>query len=131
MPKLILANEGMSLEIPAGTNLRQALLARGINVYPPMRRFLNCHGLGLCGTCKVEVSDPRAVEPAAKTRAEKKHTFDVPDWSKIRLSCQCKVAGDMIVKTSPRLPLAWYKYPTYQHLLEQPGQLEAPPPVAK
>lgn len=116
MPKLIFKNEGVTFEVPAGTNLRQAALAHGINVYPPMRRYLNCHGFGLCGTCKVAVSDSAALEPVTKTKAEKKKTFDTPEWSKIRLACQCRVAGDLLITTNPRLPLGWYSYPSYQHL---------------
>lgn len=126
MPKVIFPNEGMSIEVPAGTNLRQAALSRGINLYPPLRRFLNCHGLGFCGTCKVEVSDCKALDPVDKTRAEKKHTFHTPDWSKIRLACQCKVQGDLIVRTYPRLPLAWYRYPAYSHLREQASTIPEP-----
>ena len=116
MPKLIFPNEGVTFEVAAGTNLRQAALAQGINIYPPLCRLLNCRGHGLCGTCKVEVSDPNALEPASKTKSEKRHTFDVPEWSKIRLACQVRVAKDLVVKTHPRLPLGWYAYPTYEHL---------------
>jgi ferredoxin len=119
MPKLIFHNEDLAFEVKEGTNLRKAALEHGINLYPPMQRLLNCHGHGLCGTCKVQISDPGAVSPRAKTKAEKRKTFDAPLWEKIRLACQTRVVGDLVVTTYPRLPIAWYNFPTYQHLRSQ------------
>jgi ferredoxin len=55
MPKVVIANEKREIEVPEGTNLRVALREAGVPVYRGMHRLLNCHGLGLCGTCYVIV----------------------------------------------------------------------------
>src|SRR5688572_16776953 len=55
MPKVVIANEKREIEVPEGANLRDALRGAGVQVYKGMHRFLNCHGLGLCGTCTVLV----------------------------------------------------------------------------
>ena len=56
MPKIIVLNEQKKeIEIPAGTNLRQALRDSDVQVYKGIFKYLNCRGLGLCGTCSVLV----------------------------------------------------------------------------
>src|SRR5262245_44558530 len=55
MPKVVVANEKKEVEVPEGGNLRKELRKAGLPVYRGLDRFLNCRGLGLCGTCKVLV----------------------------------------------------------------------------
>ncbi len=38
-----------------GQNLRDALLKAGLTPYVGKNGFLNCKGMGICGTCKVLV----------------------------------------------------------------------------
>jgi len=57
----------LRLEIPRGSNLRKALLEAGLPLYNGSAAWLNCRGLGSCGTCavrKVEGSwnDPQGIE---------------------------------------------------------------------
>src|SRR6516162_5569132 len=55
MPKVTFVNEKTEIEVPIGSNLRQEARKAGIEVYKGIERYLNCRGLGLCGTCKVLV----------------------------------------------------------------------------
>src|SRR5262249_4637770 len=55
MPKVTFVNEKREIEVPEGSNLRQEARKAGIEVYKGIERYLNCRGLGLCGTCKVLV----------------------------------------------------------------------------
>src|SRR5437764_273303 len=53
MPKVtfISGKEKKEVEVPEGANLREEAMKAGLPVYRGLHRFLNCHGLGLCGTC--------------------------------------------------------------------------------
>src|SRR5690242_9435444 len=55
MPKVNFVNEKKEIEVPAGSNLRQEARKAGIELYKGLDRYLNCRGLGLCGTCRVLV----------------------------------------------------------------------------
>jgi ferredoxin len=45
--------EATNLVVPYGTVLRNVLLANALSPYRETNRILNCHGLGICGTCQV------------------------------------------------------------------------------
>ena len=55
MPKVNFVSEKKEIEVPAGSNLRQEAKMAGIELYNGMDHYLNCRGLGLCGTCRVLV----------------------------------------------------------------------------
>ncbi|HEV3080754.1 MAG TPA: 2Fe-2S iron-sulfur cluster-binding protein, partial [Gemmataceae bacterium] len=55
MPKVVFVKEKKELEVVDGANLRQEARKAGIELYQGPDRFLNCRGLGLCGTCRVVV----------------------------------------------------------------------------
>src|SRR5438128_800846 len=58
IPKITVLNEQKKeIEVPAGTNLRIALRQADVQVYSSVDKYLNCRGLGLCGTCAVLVKD--------------------------------------------------------------------------
>ena len=57
MPKITILNEKKEIEVPQGANLRQALRGAGVEVYQGLDRYLNCRGLGACGTCRVLVKN--------------------------------------------------------------------------
>ncbi len=108
MPKVTVVNEKRELDVAAGANLRQALMAAGLEVYKGPARFLNCRGNGLCGTCRVLVTkgmenlSPRTtleaininVHPATMLAA-------IGHEDQLRLSCQVKVNGDCTLETRP------------------------------
>ncbi|MBL1174046.1 2Fe-2S iron-sulfur cluster-binding protein [Pantanalinema sp. GBBB05] len=87
--------QGKTFECDTGANLRQVLLQNGIDVYNGKAAVINCHGLGTCGTCAVQVegnvSDPswrettRLSLPPHQTNKQR------------RLACQTQVLGDLTV----------------------------------
>ncbi|PSB34484.1 2Fe-2S iron-sulfur cluster-binding protein [Stenomitos frigidus] len=87
--------EGKTFTCESGANLRQVMLDNGIDVYNGAASVINCHGLGTCGTCAVQVqgavSEPEWRE---KTRLSlPPHNLE----NGRRLSCQVKVLGDVTV----------------------------------
>jgi len=109
MPKITILNEQKKeLEVPAGTNLRLALREAGVQVYKSIDKYLNCRGLGMCGTCAVLVKDG-ADHLSKKTLREKFNFTFHPKTSfavighedEMRLSCQCCVEGDVAIEVRP------------------------------
>ncbi len=45
------------VDVSYGAVLREALLAHSLSPYREANRILNCHGLGICGTCQVIVKE--------------------------------------------------------------------------
>ena len=89
MPKVIVPQKNMSLEVEVGSNLMNALLAAGLPVAS------SCHGDGVCSMCRVRVS---GALPAPVT-----HELDSLHRNKCepdeRLSCQVVVNSDLTVRT--------------------------------
>ncbi len=79
------------LTVPAGANLRRALLDAGLSPYAALTRRANCGGRGLCATCGVrfEAGEPPPVHWHDKLAAN----FGYP-----RLSCQITVDRDMTIR---------------------------------
>ncbi len=105
MPVLTLVNEGKTIEVPAGTNLRKTLLNHGISPYIGKDKYLNCLGNGLCGTCRVEIVDGKGAPPMTpreEAALEGLTPFYVRRIPKnVRLSCRISIANDMAIKTRP------------------------------
>lgn len=124
MPKVKFINEETELEVPAGTNLRRLMLDNKIQLYPYLARLplANCHGHGMCGTCRVRVAPTSSV--TAKTAKQGLwRLFDHEEnalpgrdetW---RLACQTYVQGDCRVLSLPEEPEPWFRHPTYAKLL--------------
>src|SRR5229473_1045351 len=80
MPKVVFikGKDKQEVEVPEGAVLRDAAIKAGIQVnYFPLElgngfigRYLNCHGLGHCGTCKVLVKKGMENLSAKKMSAE-------------------------------------------------------------
>lgn len=120
MPTITFVNEKRELQVAEGANLRKEALAAGINLYPGLNGYgaavnkvLNCHGLGMCGTCRVNVTkgmentnDPTFMEKAVF----KFHPFDsmvfIGNEKTMRLACCMEVNGDVTVQTCPDVNLA-------------------------
>jgi ferredoxin len=109
MPKITILNEQKKeIEVPAGANLRLALREAGVQVYKSIDKYLNCRGLGLCGTCAVLVKEG-ADHLSKKTLREKFNFTFHPKTSfaiighedEMRLSCQCSVEGDVSIEVRP------------------------------
>ena len=120
MPKVTFVNEKQEIEVPAGANLREEARKAGIQLYKGPFRLLNCHGLGLCGTCRVLIT--KGIENTNKltTREYLKFktvvpTGGVPDpipplayvghEDTMRLACCTTIHGDIEVETGPEINL--------------------------
>ena len=87
--------QGKTIECESGANLRETLLKHGVDVYNGNATIINCHGLGTCGTCAVEVE-------GAVSEMEWRETarLSLPPHNlqkSRRLSCQVRVLGDVRV----------------------------------
>ncbi len=112
MPKVQFINEKKEIEVPAGANLRLAAMEAGIPIYKGLDRYLNCRGLGLCGTCRVHVT--QGMENLSPKTLRERINFNlhplgmfaaIGHENVIRLSCQVRVNGDCSVQTQP--PFNW------------------------
>jgi ferredoxin len=114
MPKIIVLNEQKKeIEVPAGANMRQALREAGVQVYRSIDKYLNCRGLGLCGTCAVLVK--KGMDNLSKKTVMEKVNFTLHPLGafkvighehEMRLSCQCAVEGDVEIEVRPAFNLS-------------------------
>ena len=113
MPKVTVVNEKnekKEIEVPAGANLRKELQRVAIEVYNGMERYLNCRGLGMCGTCKVLVkagtenlNAPTLVEKFNLNFHPLSMLARLGHEDELRLACQVTVNGDCTVEVTPAL----------------------------
>ena len=108
MAKITFVKEKKTIEVPAGTNLRKAALENGFQVYWGPHQILNCLGWGSCGSCKVmitkgqdNVSKPGLKERLRILAGPLLFFWRIGNEKSLRLSCQCKVNGDIEVETTP------------------------------
>ncbi|MGP1386508.1 MAG: 2Fe-2S iron-sulfur cluster-binding protein [Thainema sp.] len=88
--------QGKTITCDRNANLRQELLKAGIDLYNGQAKLINCHGIGSCGTCAVEI-EGEVSEPNWRDRARRSlppHTSE----RNLRLACQTQVLGDVTVK---------------------------------
>lgn len=122
MPLVKFTKENKEIEVPYGANLRQEAIKAGINVHQGingfgagLNKFMNCHGLGQCGTCRVRIT--KGMENTNKMGLIEKVRFynPLPDplpcmafvgnEKTMRLACRVRVQGDLEVETGPQLNL--------------------------
>ncbi len=118
MPKITIVNEKREIDVAAGTVLRRALLDAGIETHAVLGpafglldkpvKYLNCHGLGMCGTCKVLVkkgmenlSSKSLLETVNFTLHPVTSFAVIGHEDEMRLSCQTIVEGDVTIETRP------------------------------
>ncbi len=98
MPKVTVHNsetgEVKSFKAGYGANLRKAALFKDVDLYKGIWTQLNCHGMGSCGTCLIEVDNMENVN--GHSLLEKIHK--VGEGRK--LACRTKVYGDIIIKAN-------------------------------
>ncbi len=119
MPKIKFTKEKKEIEVPAGTNLRQAMIDHGIAVYSGIETKLNCGGKGLCGACRVHVKDGEN-NLSSKSLVERMRLglsfATIGHEDEVRLSCQTAVTGDCTIEATS--DFNWYgddlKYVTRQ-----------------
>ncbi len=92
--------DGTELKCKEGEVLRNVLLrASGVSPHNSAARYANCNGRGLCGTCAVEVADGDVTEKTAQERRRLKlPPHSGTDNENYRLSCQCRVLSDLVVR---------------------------------
>ena len=116
MPKVTFVNhknEKQEIEVPAGSNLRTEARKAGVPLYRGIDKYLNCRGLGLCGTCKVLVKAGKE-NLGPRSRRERLNFYLHPlsllaaieHEDEMRLACQCTVNGDCTIETQPAFN--WY-----------------------
>lgn len=93
MPKVTAC--GRTLTCDRGGNLRQVLLENGIQPHNGNARWINCRGIGTCGTCAVEVVG-EVSQVNWKDKARRSLPPHNPDRN-LRLACQTRVLGDVTV----------------------------------
>ncbi len=122
MPLVKFTKENKEIEVPYGANLRKEAIHAGINVHQGVNgygaginKWINCHGLGQCGTCRVKIT--KGMENTNRMGLIEKARFynPLPDplpcmsfignEDTMRLACRVKVLGDLEVETGPELNL--------------------------
>ena len=93
MPTVVFKNWNKSVDCPEGANLRKLAKKNGISLYNGMAKVFNCRGLGLCGTCCVEVIPEERAGP--KQYMEVLRFFQIK--GNLRLACMADVRGDIEV----------------------------------
>ncbi len=90
MPRVTIVGVG-DLEVPEGTTLFDAgaKLVAGIDT--------SCVGKGTCGLCRVKIV-AGAEHISDYTDEERKHLGNVYHLTKVRLSCRCRVTGDVSIE---------------------------------
>lgn len=85
--------EGKTITCESGANLRQTLIKNGVNLHNGKAKYINCRGIGSCGTCAVkiegEVSQPNWKDKVRLSFPPHNSERD------LRLACQTKVLGDL------------------------------------
>ena len=122
MPIIKFIKEKKEIEVPRGANLRKAAIDAGINLYQgingfgaSINQYVNCHGLGQCGMCRVLIN--KGMENTSPMGAMEKFKFRVPvpdpmaalayvgHEQTMRLACYTEVNGDIEVETGPEIDL--------------------------
>jgi ferredoxin len=87
--------KGEKIECEPGENLRKVLLSHNSSPYNGLSKYINCHGLGSCGTCAVQVKGVIN----RKTFMERWRLRFPPHREKngLRLACQVRVWSDLVV----------------------------------
>ena len=89
----IVKAQGKTIECESGANLRQVLLDNEVDVYNDAAKLINCHGLGTCGTCAIEIQGTVAA-PSWREQARLSLPPHSPDRGR-RLCCQVRVTSDL------------------------------------
>lgn len=123
MPIVKFTNEKKEIEVPQGAWLRTEAVKAGINlncgingIGETLNKYANCHGFGMCGTCRVLITKGTENTNPMTMREKMKFKFPFPDpipcclmylgnEGKMRLACMTQVLGDMEVESSPKVNL--------------------------
>ncbi len=92
MPAVHFVDINRKVECVPGTLLRDVAIRDGYDVYDGIHKLINCRGEGLCGSCKVAITEGRSMP---RNETEDKKLSDHPEpW---RLACQVQVLDNITV----------------------------------
>jgi ferredoxin len=77
--------------VPKGTNLRHALMEKGLSPYTSITEDLNCGGNGLCATCGVWIEEQPPIPRHWHDKLADRFAYP-------RLSCQITVEHELTVR---------------------------------
>ena len=126
MPIIKFLKEKKEIEVPKGAWLRAEAIKAGINLNcgvngygEAVNKFVNCHGMGMCGTCRVLIT--KGIENTNKLTKREWLKFKTPlptpfpdpipclayigHEDTMRLACMTKVLGDIEVESNPEVNL--------------------------
>lgn len=126
MPLVKFVKEKKEIEVPEGAVLRTEAVKAGINLNcgvngygESINKYMNCHGFGMCGTCRVLVT--KGIENTNKLTRREWVKFKTPIPTPVpdpipclafvghedtmRLACMTKVFGDIEVESNPEVNL--------------------------
>ncbi len=128
MPTIKFVKEKKEIEVPEGAVLRNEAIKAGINLNQGLsgisdgidrftaavNKWVNCKGLGMCGTCRVLIT--KGMDNTNKMTMREKLKFKylpIPDpipclayighEETMRLACMTKVLGDIEVVSAPEI----------------------------
>lgn len=87
--------QGKTFTCERGANLRRVLLDNDVDLYSPRANYVNCMGIGTCGTCAVAI-EGEVSEVNWRDRTRRSLPPHSPT-KELRLACQTKVLGDIQV----------------------------------
>jgi ferredoxin len=112
MPSVKFLNEKKTIEVPPGANLRKEALKAGIELYPGVHQYLNCHGLRQCASCRVMIKKGKEnvnrqglVEKLRLIAGPITYFARIGHEEELRLACATRVLGDIEVETKPSINL--------------------------
>ncbi|CAN0183519.1 unnamed protein product [Ascophyllum nodosum] len=88
----------ITLKAASGTNLRNLLTDKGINVYQSFTRWTNCKGKQLCGTCIVQINE--GLDNCTVRSLDESSTLR-ENPANYRLSCVTNMYDDVTVTVFP------------------------------
>ena len=123
MPIVKFVKEKKEIEVPVGANLRNEAIKAGVNlnqgvngIGAGVNRIVNCMGKGLCGTCRVLITE--GIENTNKQTLSEWVRFKtvlltdpIPTFAyvghedEMRLACCTIVQGDITVESGPEMNL--------------------------
>ena len=86
-----------TIKAEEGETIREAAIRNKLSVYSHIFKILNCRGRGLCHSCVVEVVSGNT-EPRNEIE-DKQLVGKLEKNPKLRLACQVKVSGNLVIKT--------------------------------
>lgn len=91
----ILEFKGKSLPISSDQPIRNQLIDAGLSPHNGQSKWLNCKGLGTCGTCAIQIDSARCTAPTAMERWRLNFPPFKEGLSKgLRLACQTRLLAD-------------------------------------